>query len=348
MKVGWYVHHHGAGHRTRAMTVGARLAARGQEVTLLGSELEHRSVINAGLTPVRLAQDYPLDEGHSAGGDDLTVGGLMHWAPLRHRGFQERMTTIARWVQVHEPDVFVVDVSCEVAMLTRLLGIPVVVVAQPGDRTDAAHTAALTAAAAVLAPWPAWASEALWQTSSDPALVVAVGGIAGDPWSPGMATEAVDGSPTGEGPRRLRGVVLVGAEGFDSAGLPATVVRSVPWVEWSVVGGSAWVPNVRELLARADVVVTHAGQNAIADVATAAVPAVIVPQQRPFAEQDHMAGALASSGLAAGVERGDVANLDWSSVVSGVLSRGGQGWTRWGCAGAVGRAASLIEVVGSG
>ena len=143
MKVGWYVHHHGSGHRTRAMLVGRRLATHGVDVTLLGSELDLAATRAAGLESVLLAHDAPLADGASASDADVTMRGLMHWAPLGHRGFSERMTTIARWIQVHEPDVVVVDVSCEVTVLVRLLGVPVIVVAQPGLRHDAPHHSCL-------------------------------------------------------------------------------------------------------------------------------------------------------------------------------------------------------------
>ena len=121
MKVGWYVHHHGAGHRTRAMVVGRELVARGASVTLLGSDLDHPAAHRASLSAVRLAMDAPVDESSSPSELDVVMHGSMHWAPLWHSGFRERMTTVARWVQVEEPDVVVVDVSCEVAVLVLSL-----------------------------------------------------------------------------------------------------------------------------------------------------------------------------------------------------------------------------------
>ncbi|MEO6021317.1 MAG: glycosyltransferase [Knoellia sp.] len=346
MKVGWYVHHHGAGHRTRAMVVGACLAARGADVTLLGSELDHPATLSADLTPVRLALDHPLASEGSPERDDVTAGGLMHWAPLRHGGFAERMTTIARWIQVQEPDVLVVDVSCEVALLVRLLGVPVIVVAQPGERLDPPHFAALAAATAVLAPWPAWAGAKLWDTQAITAPVVAVGGLAKKPEVASRPRGPVGVTPLAD--RTPVGLVLSGSDGFDRRDLPEIVARSAPDVDWTVVGGSRWVPDVHKLIAGADVVVTHAGQNAIADVAAAGVPAVVVPQRRPFGEQDHMADVLASSGLATTVMREDVATVDWAAAVDGVLARGGGGWQRWACEGAVERAASLVESVAHG
>ena len=48
----------------------------------------------------------------------------------------------------------VVDVSVEVAILVRLLGVPVVVMAMPGDRIDAPHDLVYQAADHILAAWP--------------------------------------------------------------------------------------------------------------------------------------------------------------------------------------------------
>src|SRR5947207_2777263 len=51
-------------------------------------------------------------------------------------------------------------------------------------------------------------------------------------------------------------------------------------------------------LCRADVVITHGGLNAVAEVAAARKPAVVVPQDRPHGEQRATARALAQVGLA--------------------------------------------------
>jgi len=347
VKVGWYVHHHGAGHRTRAMVVGRELVARGASVTLLGSDLDDAAAHRASMATVRLAMDAPV-EGASTHHDlDVVMHGSMHWAPLWHSGFRERMTTIARWVQVEEPDVVVVDVSCEVAVLVRLLGVPVVVVAQPGERTDTAHTTAYAAATAVLAPWPAWATGELWRTAGGASgaegsgrRVVAVGGI---------SREAAGGPCRRSEQRggRRRGLVLSGSDGFDDPTLVDAVTGTVTDVDWTVVGGAAWVPDVRERLAGSDVVVTHAGQNAIADVAAWRLPAVVVPQPRPFDEQVHMGSVLAGAGIAT-VVREDEKAVRWADLVGSALEHGGDGWERWESHGAASRAASLVEVVAGG
>ncbi|MDT0212737.1 glycosyltransferase [Rothia sp. ARF10] len=366
MRVGWYVHHHGAGHRTRARVLADEMATRGHRVTLLGSGRESSGAFPKLVDTVALSMDSPLDGAGPERRADVTVGGLLHWAPLRHSGFRDRMTHLAAWVREHQPDVFVVDVSSEVAVLVRLLGVPVVVVAQPGDRRDAGHRAALAAASAVLAPWPEWATTDLWRTGvstgqqeDSSAVVAAVGGITRTPepaleGTPEPAPDASAGSAsavravrTSVTPR-LRGLVLAGAEGFDTPGLVDAVTRSVTDVDWMVADGRHWVPDVRRALSGTDVVVTHAGQNAVAEVALAGVPAVVVPQQRPFGEQDHMGACLAASGLAVVVPRRAVGETEWAGTVARALRTGGGAWARWGCEGAVARAVDVLEGVAHG
>ena len=55
-----------------------------------------------------------------------------------------------------------VDVSVEVALLARLCGVPTVVVAMPGRRTDRAHRLAYDSADALLAPWPRGTHDSDW------------------------------------------------------------------------------------------------------------------------------------------------------------------------------------------
>ncbi len=65
------------------------------------------------------------------------------------------MAAVAAWVEQARPSLVVVDVSVEVAVLVRAMGVPVVVAAMRGQRDDRAHTTAYDLADALLAPWPA-------------------------------------------------------------------------------------------------------------------------------------------------------------------------------------------------
>ena len=105
------------------------------------------------------------DEPVPAVGDDASASGVLHWAPGTTAGCRARMAALASWIERAGPAAVVVDVSVEVALLARLHGIPVVVVALPGERTDRAHLAAYDLADALLAPWPAEAHARDWPQS---------------------------------------------------------------------------------------------------------------------------------------------------------------------------------------
>ncbi|PZU38915.1 MAG: hypothetical protein DI571_15100, partial [Arsenicicoccus sp.] len=173
------------------------------------------------------------------------------------------------------------------ALLARLHGIPVVLVAQPGDRRDEPHTLALRCASAVIAPWPGWATASLWRTAvpREDLDLVAVGGVARARVEPGEAG-------------RPYGLVLAGGEGFDDPETAGEIERAVPELDWVVLDGRTWVTDVRSLVAGSEVVVAHGGQNAVADIARHQRPTVLAPQHRPHAEQEHLARALDAAGLA--------------------------------------------------
>ena len=123
----------------------------------------------------------------------------------------------------------------------------------------------------------------------------------------------------------------------------AAAQAETPGWTWTVLGppGSRWVADPWPLLCAADVVVTHAGQNAIADVAAARRPAVIVPQPRPFDEQATTARALDAAGLAVVCPRWPAGT--WAETLERAVQMGGDGWERWSPPGAANRAATLIR-----
>ncbi|MBW8173092.1 hypothetical protein K0651_08535 [Ornithinimicrobium sp. Arc0846-15] len=319
MVIGYYVHDHGAGHLTRAKVIAANLRQRGHEVVFLGSDLQRE----AGIT-------LPKDNDGSEPFVDPDAFGALHWAPLAHAGFSAKMAAIATWVLERRPNIFVVDISAEVVTLLRLLGVNTVLVAQPGDRSDDAHTLAFRCATAILAPWPP-------EASPNPALqpytkkVFHTGGISG------LDAARQSGNT---------GVLLSGRDGTTTGDLLQHLSEQLPDMAWVEVGGSQWVDDVGAVLARAAVVVTHCGQNAIADTAAIDIPAVLYAQARPHEEQVYLGAELSRLGLAVCVGSQDLARLDWATAVTEAIRRPSQ-WARWQTVEAASRAADIIERVGA-
>ena len=114
--IGYYVHHQGRGHLQRMRCIAEHLD---EPVTVLSSLSDHRSD--------RPWVSLPLDNQHES--VDPTANGTLHWVPRHDDGLRRRMALIAAWINATDPDLMVVDVSVEVAMLCRLMGVPTVVAA---------------------------------------------------------------------------------------------------------------------------------------------------------------------------------------------------------------------------
>ncbi len=332
--IGYYVHHQGRGHLTRA--------------TSIARELRHRVVALSSLSPPAAEMPFtdwirlPGDD-TAAVGTDPTAGGALHWAPRLDAGLRDRMAALAAWVARCRPSAVVVDVSVEVAVFLRLLGVPVLIVAQPGDRDDEAHQLAYRLADAILAFWTREVYDPPWLTAHADRTHY-VGALSRFDGRDRPATAAGD---------RAAGVLLSGAGGID---ITSSQYQALPTdLSWRLLGppttpeaaggaGPAWVADPWPLLCAADVVVTHAGQNAVAEVAAAGRPAVILPQPRPHAEQLRTAQALAEAGLAR-VPRAWPAAADWPGELAAARALGGGGWSRWLPGDAAARAATAIETV---
>ncbi len=319
--IGWYVHGHGQGHLQRLQCVAQHLRT---PVTALSSLPR----------PDGWAQDWVVleDDLPRAAEQDVTAGGTLHWAPRHHPGLRARMAGIAAWVAQAQPSLVVVDVSVEVAVLVRALGVPVVVAAMRGDRTDRPHRTAYDLADALLAPWPEHLPEqwpAAWHEKA---------------WHVG-AFSRLDGRSPVPSPGQRKVAVLWGRGGTDvTAEDVAAAAGATPAWTWTAAGlpGTPWVQDVPALLRDADVVVTHAGQNALAEVAASRRCAVVVPQERPHGEQVANARALERGGLAVVAERWPDAQ-DWQALLEKASAHDPQAWAAWNDGQGAQRAAALLD-----
>lgn len=318
--IGWYVHHRGAGHRQRLRCIAAHLR---QPVTGL-STLPAPEGFAGGW--VQLDDDAP-----AAADLDPTAGGTLHWAPRHHAGLRARMAAVAAWVAETRPALVVVDVSVEVALLVRSMGVPVVVAAMRGDRHDRPHRSAYDLADALLAPWPHALPEPWPRSWLDKT------------WHVG-ALSRFDGRPTAPPPGRRRVLVLWGRGGSEvTAHEVDRAAAATPGWSWDVTGlGTCWVADPWPLLQGADVVVTHAGQNALAEVAAARRPAVVVPQERPHGEQRASAAALRHAGPVVVCDRWPDPAA-WPELLDEAAARDGTRWEVWSDGRGAARAAALLD-----
>lgn len=335
--IGWYVHHHGWGHLTRMQAVRPHLR---EQVTVFSS-LPAPRILPADTVWVALPSDADPVLGEdgirrdASDRGDVTAGGALHWAPVGHPGHRSRLALMAEWIAAHPVSAFVVDVSVEVTALARLMGAPTVVFAQPGDRIDAPHRLGYDLADGIVAPWPRGAFDARGLAGRGD-RVREVGGVSRFDGRP-----REDAAPSA--PPSARRVLFLGRT-LDPVGLRrcTALLETDGWIVATAgARGDDRVADVWPLLCRADVVVSAAGQNAVADLAAADARAVVIGQDRPFGEQADTVRVLAALGLAQTAPP-DASPEDIARLVRRAHDSPTR-WSQWGVDGAAARAADAIE-----
>jgi hypothetical protein len=286
--IGYYVHHHGDGHRQRALAIAK--AASGC-LTLLGTGLTGRT---EGAPYVDLADDYG-GRSHPDGG--IGIGESLHYAPYDHDGIRQRVATISDWICREKPRLLVVDVSVEVAMLARLTSTPTVYVRLSGSRRDRPHLDAFRAAVAVIAPFHRDLDDKdLADWVRDKTIYL-----------PGLSRARTGSVAPGNT------ILVVGGKGgsaFKGNDIAAAAIAT-PEEKWSVIGPvtpaedvsstlsiSGWVETADEDIANAGIVVGHAGDGLTSAVIATGRPFICLPQPRPFDEQTLKAKRLEALGVA--------------------------------------------------
>ncbi|WP_213881846.1 hypothetical protein [Pseudomonas sp. dw_358] len=331
-QVGYYVHHHGAGHAARALCIAQALQV---PVTLIGSQLPHSlpDGVHGLLLPGDTADPMPHVE---------RIDGL-HYAPLAVQGLRERMAMLVQWFYQHWPCVLVVDVSVEVALLARLCGVPVIYVRQHGRRDDAAHRLAYESASALLAPWPKpmeAPTTAAWIRDKT-AYCGWLSRFAGAP----LAT-----------PRAGQALVISGHGGTGlSTSLLAAVAAQCPEWHFRVAGPLApgtGLPNLewlgrlndpQQAMREAEVVIGSASDSLVAEAASLGCRYIAVAEERPFDEQRLQARRLNALEVALGLEQGWPPAPAWPALLARAQRLDPGRWYGWADPASARQAAQWVE-----
>lgn len=323
--IGYYVHHQGLGHAHRAVSICDALT---HEVTGLSTLPVPRHWQGRWLELDRDDEDPP----HV----DVTAGRQLHWAPLHNAGLRTRMAQISDWIRTAKPQLMIVDISVEVALLARLHGIPVVTVVLPGNREDPAHRLVHDLARRIIAVWPPEAAEMVKGLAVNDPRLACVGAIS--------RYDRIIAGLTPRSQCKNRVTLLTGKGGNDVAiSAVEHAQATTPGWEWSVLGeGFSWTDDPWEVLIKSDVVITHAGQNAIAEVAAARRPAIVFAQERPHQEQRSTVATLQR------LQRLPVIAVDrfpadgWPERLAKATTLHGDTWKAWNDGEGAARAAAII------
>jgi hypothetical protein len=214
----------------------------------------------------------------------------------------------------------VVDLSVEVLTLARLLGVPVVAVSLPGNRDDHAHQRGYELADAIIAPWP----------ERYPQLGPSLARFADKVHYVGAVSRYE--SRVAEPPARIAPARVLAMTGMGSSNTSQQNTSNAPqdtgW-DWHAIGAGNWNPDPWNEIRTAGVVVTHAGLGALADVAVARRPALVIPQERPHDEQVTTAEVLARAGLAVVADHAPHDPAQWRDLLEEAKAGGGERWVQW-------------------
>lgn len=289
--IGYYVHHHGDGHRQRAIAIAQ---AAGRDFTLIGSGLSQRT----GAIP---HVDIPDDRLPGAGFDGSDHGArpsALHYAPIDHEGVRRRVAWMTNWIAEARPALMVVDVSVEVAMLARLASVPTVYVRLSGHRFDRPHFDAYRGAAHLLAPFHPDLDD---DRTPDEIRRKTF-------YAPGILSASKIPSPV----EHDVALVVVGRGAMPSNGeIWAEAAAANPTLRWRVIGPCSvpsamptnlelrgWVDDAQRIVASAGLVIGGAGDGLVGSVIAHRKPFICVPEERPFEEQLSKARRLSALGAA--------------------------------------------------
>lgn len=307
--IAFFVHHQGRGHAARTMAVAAEFA-RDRPVSVLTAgprlfdgfarDIEIVTLPNmigaAVPTPRLFAQATPS---------------VMHCVPLGLAEMRATMRAILDHLDDRRVGLFVVDVSAEIALLSRIASVPAVQIRMHGDRSDPGHLGAYEACVGMLAPF----DERLEQDDYPESLRAKTfysGGLCTSLDRVPSRTEARE--KLGLDPEREIVVAVTGGGGSGTPYAPLTVAaRAAPDTLWLTLGPThreghetdfsnlrelGWVPSVTDYLAAADLVVASAGDNTVHEVARVGGKLIVMPEWRYFGEQTRKAQALVRLGAA--------------------------------------------------
>ena len=307
--IAFFVHHQGRGHANRTMAVASEFA-RNRPVSVLTADpslfdgfsrdieiVPLPNMIGAAVpTPRLYAEPTPQ---------------VMHCVPLGLAAMRRTMRTILDHLDEREIGLFVVDVSAEIALLSRIASVPAVQIRMHGDRSDIGHVGAYEACVGMLAPF----DERLEQDDYPASL------RAKTFYSGGLCT-SIDRVPEREEARARLGLdpdreIIVAVTGGGGSGTPyaplTVAARDAPEALWLTLGPThreghetdfanlrelGWVPSVTDYLAAADIVIASAGDNTVHEVARVGGRLIVMPEWHYFAEQTRKAEALVCLGAA--------------------------------------------------
>ncbi len=327
------MHHHGGGHANRSKLLAAAVS-KSTPIHLFTSAPGRFANWSRG-------EVHPLPPDVSPSRNpalDLLDDQVIHYGPVGLPHLQRRMADIAEWIADSNPRLFVVDLSVEVALFTRLCGVATALVRLHGKRDDRAHASAFRLADHLIAPFP----EQL-EDEHTPAWVRQKTHYLGrfSRYDRRREDRRACREQLGfTADQRILTVVNGEGGGARVQSRWEAAARANPDIDFLLVGRldemTTDLPNLHPVgfvtdtfpyLKAADVVVGSGGTNTMMEVGAARVPFLSCPEPRPFAEQYCKVRALERFGLTRRLPP-HVPAEDWKKLLLEAQHMDVSGWDR--------------------
>ena len=323
----FFAHHQGRGHANRILAILEHLP-EDRPVTIMTAAPAQFDGRPRDARVVELPNMIGAPSRSQALHDQPTPA-MMHCVPLGVDEMRQHMGIIAKTLSEEDPALFVIDVSAEIALLSRIMSVPAVTIRMHGDREDPGHIAGYEASVAMLAPF----DERMEQTSYPQRLRHRTF------YTGGLCTTRAPLREKAEARKRLdlaqdarMTLVIAGGGGSGTPYAPLTVAaRAEPETLWLVAGpvhreghetdfGTlrelGWIDNLTDYLCAADRVIASAGDNTVHEIARAAKPFLCIPEWRYFDEQQAKARELGRLGAATYRETWPASIPEWQRVLA--------------------------------
>lgn len=296
--IGYYAHSHGSGHCNYA-----NLFAK-----VFGSSLtvftDRGHVFDTGTEVVLLENEDP--DGSEFDRKKFPEPRALHYAPVNISKISRRNRTILDTVIGRKISLMIIDVSVEIAMLSRVSSIPYAYVRLQGDRNDIPHLNAYEGASFLLAYFP----KKMESRDTPPWIrnkTVYLGFLSKYMFG-GAITERPQEFGSGDDPVLLHLTGFGGTQPVDFKNLTDRYdVYSIgPGRVFSKGSGIVHlgvVQSTRPYIEYADIVVAACGSNTTAEILSLGKRFVAVPEKRHYREQEWTAESLEGLGWAVDLSR---------------------------------------------
>ena len=323
----FFAHHQGRGHANRIMAILEHLPEE-RPVIIMTADPAQFDDRPRKATMVELPNMIGAPS-RSAALHDQPTPETMHCVPLGVEEMRRHMGVIAQTLCEHDPSLFVIDVSAEIAMLSRIMSVPAVTIRMHGDRDDKGHVAGYEACVGMLAPFDERIEQANY-THRLRERTFYTGGLCTTkaPLRGRQEARETLGLPED---RRIT-LVIAGGGGSGTPYAPLTVAaRAEPDTQWLIAGpvhreghetdfGNlrelGWIDNLTDYLCAADRVIASAGDNTVHEIARAGKPFLCIPEWRYFDEQQAKARELARLGAATYRETWPASVPEWQRALN--------------------------------